>query len=88
MKILHEKCEKKLADNPKLPYTAYLVEYELEGETFYDIAMSNKTVEIFDHYYDKVSKFVNMTQAGGKVNPKIWRDSSAPAPKPPKKGRK
>tara|TARA_R100001463_G_scaffold66592_4_gene120196 strand:+ start:261 stop:527 length:267 start_codon:yes stop_codon:yes gene_type:complete len=88
MKILHEKCEKKIADDPKLPYTAYLVEYELEGETFYDIAISNKAVEIFDHYYDKSSKFVNMVQAGGKVNPKLWRDPSAPLPTPPKKPRK
>ena len=27
MKVLHEKCDPKLAEDKKLPYTAYLVEY-------------------------------------------------------------
>jgi len=27
LKILHENCDPKLAENPKLPYTAYLVTY-------------------------------------------------------------
>lgn len=76
IKVLHEKCDKKLADNPKLPYTAYLIEYKEGEEHFFDIAMGDKSVDIFDHYYDKSSKFVNMVQAGGRVNPRNWVDKT------------
>ena len=72
IKVLHEKCDKKLADNPKLPYNAYLIEYKEGEEHFFDIAIGDKAVDIFDHYYDKSSKFVNMIQAGGLVNPRNW----------------
>ena len=53
IRVLHEKCDKKLADNPKLPYTAYLIEYKEGEEHFFDIAIGDKSVDIFDHYYDK-----------------------------------
>ena len=40
MKVLHEKCDPKLAENKKLPYTAYLIEYvdkeNGEDKVFYD----------------------------------------------------
>ena len=86
IKVLHEKCDPKVADNPKLPYNAYLIEY-LEGEkTFFDVAIGDKAVDIFDYYYDKSSKFVNMTQSKGLVNPKVWIDPSLPPE--PKKNRK
>ena len=74
IKVLHVKCDKKLADDPKLPYTAYLIEYKEGEEHFFDIAIGDKSVDIFDHYYDKSSKFVNMVQAGGRVNPRQWKD--------------
>ena len=76
VKVLHEKCDKKLADNPKLPYNAYLIEYKEGEEHFFDIAIGDKAVDIFDHYYDKSSKFVNMIQAGGLVNHKNWVDKT------------
>ena len=76
VKVLHEKCDKKLADNPKLPYNAYLIEYKEGEEHFFDIAIGDKAVDIFDHYYDKSSKFVNMIQAGGLVNPRNWVDNT------------
>ena len=85
IKVLHEKCDKKAADNPKLPYNAYLIEYKEGEEHFFDVAIGDKSVDIFDYYYDKSSKFVNMTQAGGLVDPKRWVDPTAP---PPKKNRK
>jgi len=35
--------------------------------------MSNKKVDIFDHYWDNYrSDFKNMTQTQGKINPKLW----------------
>ena len=76
-RVLHEKCDKKLADNPKLPYTAYLIEYKEGEEHFFDIAIGDKAVDIFDHYYDKSSKFVNMIQAGGRVNPRQWVEKTS-----------
>ncbi len=76
VKVLHEKCDKKLADDPKLPYNAYLIEYKEGEEHFFDIAIGDKAVDIFDHYYDKSSKFVNMIQAGGLVNPRNWVDKT------------
>ncbi len=80
VRVLHEKCDKKVADNPKLPYNAYLIEYKEGEEHFFDIAISDRAVDIFDYYYDKSSKFVNMTQSGGLVNPKTWTDPSLPPP--------
>ena len=76
IKVLHEKCDKKLADNPKLPYNAYLIEYKEGEEHFFDIAIGDKAVDSFDFYYDKSSKFVNMIQAGGLVNPRNWVDKT------------
>ena len=77
IKVLHEKCDKKLADNPKLPYKAYLIEYKEGEEHFFDIAIGDKAVDLFDHYYDKSSKFVNMVQAKGLVNPRNWVEKTS-----------
>ena len=77
IRVLHEKCDKKLADNPKLPYNAYLSEYKEGEEQFFDIAIGDKAVDIFDHYYDKSSKFVNMVQAKGLVNPRNWVEKTS-----------
>ncbi len=91
MKILHENCDRKLADDRGLPYTAYLVQYELKGKAAYDIALSSKAVELFDYYYDRYKKdFKRFDQSGGTVDPRRWSDPSlAKKPNPPKKkGRK
>tara|TARA_B100000405_G_scaffold259016_1_gene194037 strand:+ start:231 stop:476 length:246 start_codon:yes stop_codon:yes gene_type:complete len=77
IRVLHEKCDKKLADNPKLPYNAYLIEYKEGEEHFFDIAIGDKAVDLFDHYYDKSSKFVNMVQAKGLVNPRNWVEKTS-----------
>ena len=77
IKVLHEKCDKKLAENHKLPYNAYLIEYKEGEEHFFDIAIGDKAVDLFDHYYDKSSKFVNMVQAKGLVNPRNWVEKTS-----------
>ena len=77
IKVLHEKCDKKLADDRKLPYNAYLIEYNEGEEHFFDIAIGDKAVDLFDHYYDKSSKFVNMVQAKGLVNPRNWVEKTS-----------
>ena len=77
IRVLHEKCDKKLADDPQLPYNAYLIEYKEGEEHFFDIAIGDKAVDLFDHYYDKSSKFVNMVQAKGLVNPRNWVEKTS-----------
>ena len=75
IKVLHEKCDKKLADNPKLPYNAYLIEYKEGEEHFFDIAIGDKAVDIFDHYYDRYKKDLKWyKQTEGRVSPKLWQD--------------
>ena len=76
MKVLHEKCDPKLAEDKKLPYTAYLIEYvdkeNGEEKTFYDIATCLK-------------------QTAGIVNPKLWNpesDKKTPPAKPSQRKRK
>ncbi len=86
MKIIATDCNIEAANDTSLPYTAYLVEYKSEGYTKYDIVMSNKQSEIFDHYYDKYKKdLIRFTQTSGKINPKLWQD---PKEKKAKKGKK
>lgn len=75
LKIIHENCDPKLAQNPKLPYTAYLVEYEKDGKTCYDITLCQKAVEMFDHYYDKYKQGLKgWKQSQGRISPKLWND--------------
>ena len=96
MRVIHEKCDPKLAEDRKLPYTAYLIQYEHEGKIEHDIAMGQKAVDIFDHYYDKYKKgFKWLKQAGGTLRPNLWnakppqrkkkKRSSAEPPQPPKR---
>tara|TARA_B100000287_G_scaffold372239_1_gene370762 strand:- start:2046 stop:2372 length:327 start_codon:yes stop_codon:yes gene_type:complete len=84
LKIIHEDCDPKLAENRKLPYTAYLVEYikevETEGKkeqkTCYDITLCQKQVEMFDHYYDTYKKGLKgWKQTQGTISPKLWNES-------------
>lgn len=73
IKILFEDCDPSLSQDRYLPYTAYLIEYTLDGMTKFDIAVASKKVDIFDHYWDHYrSDFVNMTQTEGRANPKLW----------------
>ena len=73
--VLKQNCDPKDAKDPKLPYTAYLVEYKVDGKVCYDISLSQKTVELFDYYYDLYKKdFVKFSQSEGRINPKLWND--------------
>ena len=52
IRIIHENCDPDQATDTTLPYSAFLVEYEVGEETRWDITMAGKQSEIFDHYYD------------------------------------
>lgn len=85
---LHENCNPQEDNNTKLPYTAYLVEYKVDEEIRYDIAMGDKQVDVFDAYYDKYGKdgFIGMKQSEGRVQPNRW--NVAPPPTKKKKRRR
>ena len=86
MKLIHEKCDPKAADDRELPYTSYLVEYKIKGETTYDVAMGDSQVEIFDIYYDKYKKdFVGFKQTEGRMRPNLYNAVAVP---PKRKKRK
>ena len=73
VRYIHENCDKDLANNIRLPNNAYLVEYESDQKTQYDVVQSIKVVDIFDEYWDKYkSGLKNITQSKGQVNPKLW----------------
>ena len=81
--VIAEKCDPKAADDKTLPYTAYLIQYEHEGKVEHDIAMGQKAVDIFDHYYDKYKKgFKWLRQSGGTQKPNLWNN------KPPQRKKK
>ena len=52
--LLHEDCDPTLANDVKLPYTAYIVEYTKEGRIAHDIVMTGKESDLFDMYYDSL----------------------------------
>ncbi len=73
MKIIKEDCDPVDAQDKSLPTNAFLVEYRVDDASHFDLVISAKQVDIFDHYYDQYKKnFVTMNQAEGRINPKLW----------------
>jgi hypothetical protein len=73
IKILHQNCDPELAKDRSLPYTAYLVEYEIDEAIAYDIVIPHKQVDIFDYYWDRYREGLKgFKQSEGRVNPKLW----------------
>lgn len=73
MKVIQSDCDASIADDRTLPNNSFLIEY-IEGDiTKFDLVMSSKKVEIFDHYWDKYkTDLINITQSEGRINPKLW----------------
>ena len=73
MKIINENCERELANDRTLPYTAYLVSYEVDAVMTYDLVIADKKSDIFDYYWDKYREgFKGWKQSEGRVNPRMW----------------
>lgn len=82
IKILHQNCDPEMANDRNLPYTAYIVTYEIDGAIAYDIVIPNKKVDIFDYYWDKYREGLKgFKQTEGRMNPKLWGN-------PPKENKK
>ena len=89
MKVIHEKCEKKVADDKKLPKSSYLVTYVAEEKLSYDIVLADSRVEIFDHYYDKYKEGLqSIGWTMGTMIPRTWNDVATPPEKKVKRKRK
>tara|TARA_B100000575_G_scaffold67269_1_gene51974 strand:- start:1216 stop:1518 length:303 start_codon:yes stop_codon:yes gene_type:complete len=86
--VIHERCNLDKDNNIKLPYTAYIIEYEYEGNVVHDIAVAQKAVDIFDHYYDTYKEgFKWLKQSKGTLRPNLWQNPNAQPPKRRKKKR-
>lgn len=73
MRILHQNCDPEVANDRSLPYSAYLVTYEIDGALAYDLVIPDKQVEIFDYYWDRYREGLKgWKQSEGRVNPKLW----------------
>lgn len=82
IKILQQDCDPTLAEDKSLPQNAYLVEYLVEELTKFDLVVSAKKVDIFDHYWDNYKENLNnITQSSGTVSPKMWNAPSVSSKK-------
>ena len=73
-KVLHQRCDKSVAKDKSLPLNSYLVTYISDEETFYDIVVCHKQLEIFDMYWDKYREGLkDIRWTDGRVNPKLWQ---------------
>mgnify|MGYP001403186486 CR=1 FL=1 len=73
IKLLHEDCDPAAVDDKSLPCTAFFVSYMKDDRKCFDLVISGKQVDIFDHYWDKYSsKFVSIEQSSGTANPKLY----------------
>lgn len=72
--IFKKDCNLSDAEDRSLPLNSYLVEYQDEGATKFDIVIAHKQVDIFDYYYDNFFKIVAISWTNGKVNPKLWEN--------------
>lgn len=73
MVVLHQNCDPELANDRSLPYTAYLVTYEIDGAIAHDLVIPHNKIEMFDYYWDKYREGLKgWKQSEGRVNPKLW----------------
>lgn len=72
VKILHQNCDKSLANNKNLPRNSYLIGYLDAEEKKFDIVQSNSKVKIFDHYYDEYRNIISIDWTNGTINPKTY----------------
>lgn len=60
------------------PNDARIVKYELDGQIRYDLTRGQKTVSIFNMYWDKFREGLKSIEYGqGSYNPKLWGTPSS-----------
>ena len=48
VQVLKENCKPEEGNDPKLPYTCYIVTYKVDGEDRYDLSVAQKEADLFD----------------------------------------
>ena len=87
--IIHEKCDKSVADDKSLPRNAYLVTYVEKEKITYDVVMADGKTDIFDQYYDKYKEGLQRIDwAEGNVKPSLWNKKPTPPEKKVKRKKK
>tara|TARA_B100001250_G_scaffold367996_1_gene350371 strand:+ start:588 stop:863 length:276 start_codon:yes stop_codon:yes gene_type:complete len=87
--IIHEKCEKKAAEDKTLPRNAYLVTYVEKEKITYDVVMADGKSDIFDQYYDKYKEGLqSIDWAQGNVKPLLWKNKNTKEEKKVKRKKK
>ena len=63
-------------DDSELPTDIHVVEYIVDGKTYYDAVRSYKMSDIFDIYYDKLKPMggsvISIKSGYGKIKPKLY----------------
>ena len=72
--VLFERATMEQAKDSSLPNDAYLIWYNVDGETHMDVTRTKKRVDLFDLYYDRYGPgAVQKIDFGyGRTNPKLW----------------
>ena len=87
IKIFKQEILEKDVDITKWPQGTALVVYTIGEEELNDLVLSQKSVNIFDAYYDKLKTLggtlLKINNWYGTINPKMWDQ-----PKPKQKRRK
>ena len=76
-KVFDQNIVKANMVDSELPTDIHLVEYEVDGTLYVDMARAYKMVDIFDPYYDKLSAIggtlISITNGYGKIKPKLFQ---------------
>jgi hypothetical protein len=73
MKTIYSDCDPSVREERTLPTNAFIVEYLQDTITKFDVVMSSKQVDIFDHYWDNYrSDLKNITQCEGRISPRLY----------------
>ena len=69
---LFERAKKEQLDSSKFPTDSYVIEYQVDGETFFDLSRGTQ-VTLFDMYYDKFKRELKSINYGkGNIKPALW----------------
>ena len=72
--ILLQNTTLEIAKDSSFPSDAYLIWYEVDGETRMDLCRTSKRIHLFDLYYDKFGpgSIKKIDFGYGRTNPKLW----------------
>lgn len=71
--VIKQNCTLEEAKDTQVPNDAYIVTYQIDGKTYYDLTRCGKRSNLFDMYYDNLGSVVrNIDWGYGKINPKLW----------------